>query len=309
MPTKKNLSKKIAVLLNPSSAGGQALKKWPRFNQSLETQGFQVTQYTTTSEADFRVHARAFAKSFRTIGVCGGDSSLTIAAEELRKAKFSGELIFLPAGSVNDIVLDIEEQQAPHSKGLFLGAVTCDGQTKEFLGQTNWGLGVVVNRWVGGILSRMPFLRAFQNSIGVLCILTAHLLRREIVRARIELAHGVLEGEFSILLVSQLRHWASGLRFAPEANWYLPSFEVIAVERTNIFVLMRILLAAKSGGHLKFPQVHYRQTEELSIQFKKAVPAQVDGDILRRNQREIHSKLYALHKNKSKLRLKTVLSE
>ena len=92
-------ARKIGVLINPASAGGRAVKAWPEFESLLAAGDFEIVSYTTSSETDFRVHARAFAGRFDIIGICGGDSSLTIAAEELFSAGFDGELVDgLPKG-------------------------------------------------------------------------------------------------------------------------------------------------------------------------------------------------------------------
>lgn len=291
--------KKIGVIINPSSGGGSTLRRWPEFENMLNFGGFQITSYISTSETDFRVHARAFAARFRHIAVCGGDSSLTIAAEELYQQKFNGELAFLPAGSANDIVLDIREQRAPRSKTLWLGELSAGRLQKDFIGQANWGLGVVVNRWVGAILSRMPFLRRAQNLLGILSIIFARLFGCEAVHAEIVLDKEKISGHFSILLVTQIRHWASGLRFAPAADWYAPEFEVIAIRRCGFLRLIRIILAAKTGSHLQYPEVLTAKSRNVRLVFSEPVAVQIDGDILRQDGTEVHQAQYKLKKRKS----------
>ena len=194
LPRNSNRQKNIAVIVNPSSAGGKTLLRWPEFEQSLITAGFSVTKHFSTSESDFRETVKYFSRKFKMIGVCGGDSSLTIAAEELQEKKFRGELVFFPAGSVNDLVLAI----GAHSlkpRSIFLGNLEGPADQKLFIGQANWGLGVVVNRWVGKILAALPFLRPVTGLIGFVCIVVAHVLHRELVEAEIIAGKSRSKGE------------------------------------------------------------------------------------------------------------------
>ncbi|GAB4430519.1 MAG: hypothetical protein OHK0011_13190 [Turneriella sp.] len=292
--------RKIGVLINPASAGGRAVRTWPDFEGLLKAGDFEITSYTTSSEADFRVHARAFAGRFDTIGICGGDSSLTIAAEELFSAGFDGELIFLPAGSVNDIVLDIREQRAARAGTLWLGELTAGKSKKDFIGQANWGLGVAVNRQVGAVLRSMPFLRPLTGWIGFFAILYSHLLRRDLVRARIQLDTEIIEGDFSIILTTQIRHWASGLRFAPSAGWYAADFAIVTIRRCGLMKLIRILLAARTARHLEFKEVEVHQSRRVKVMLETAEAVQVDGDILQDDAGELRLSEYRLAKKKSR---------
>lgn len=295
--------KKIAVVINPTSGGGRTLKEWPRIEAELIAKGHAVTGHISSSEADFRAKTRAFARRFSALGICGGDSSLTIAAEELAAAKFKGDLVFLPAGSVNDIVLDIDASQKERAKRLYLGELSTAQQGKQFIGQANWGLGVVVNRWVGKVLTTLPALRRYQQTIGTLCIILAHLLRREKVMSTLQIGNRLLSGHFSIVLVTQLQHWASGLRFAPDANFCAPEFQVVTVRRTGLLKLIRIILAAKTGQHLNFREVEVSQAREVHLHFAKAAGVQIDGDILRFNGREVTGQKFRLSKLRTQIKL------
>jgi diacylglycerol kinase family enzyme len=298
--------RKIGVLINPASAGGRAVRTWPEFESLLRAGEFEIVSYTSSSETDFRVHARAFAARFDTIGICGGDSSLTIAAEELFSAGFDGELIFLPAGSVNDIVLDIREQRAARRSKLWLGEITAGSTRKNFIGQANWGLGVTVNRQVGWLLRSMPFLRPLTGLIGFLAIIFNHLMRRDAVRASIQLDSENIQGEFSIILATQIRHWASGLRFAPNASWYAADFSIVTIRRCSLVKLIRILLAARTARHLEFPEVEMHVSRRVKIALETAAAVQVDGDILRHDAGELRVTEYRLAKKKSRFVLSSL---
>ena len=295
--------KKTAVLINPHSAGGRTLALWPKMRAQLEADGQLITSHTSASEADFRTQTSQFAKKFRSIAICGGDSSLTIAAEELAAVKYTGELRFLPAGSVNDIVLDIREQSREKRRAVYLGQIMAGNAHKTFIGQANWGLGVVVNLWVGKTLQTLPILRPLQNFIGTLSIILAHLLRRECVRLTIHADAQQRSGIFSVVLVSQIRHWASGLVFAPEASYLKPEFQVVTIRRCGLTRLIKIILAAKNGGHLRFPEVESYLAREIEIFSEKAIGVQIDGDILRDRGKEIQHRSFVLKKKKSALSL------
>lgn len=285
----------LAIIVNPSSGGGKSLRVQLPENS---------IRYVSRDESDFRNKVREFAKKHKTIGICGGDSSLTIAAEELQAIKFRGQLLFLPAGSVNDFVLEIAEQEKKQSS-IYLGVLKAEGAEKNFIGQANWGLGVVVNRWVGEILKAAPFLRPLQNFIGFLCIVAAHLLRREIVEAEIASGNTNSSGRYSIVLVSQIAHWAGGLKFCPGASFKSPEFEVVLVRRCGLLRLIRIILAAKNGSHVNFPEVERLTGNTVEIRLKAPQAVQVDGDIMRNSQGELKNTLYSLKKLKTGILLTT----
>jgi diacylglycerol kinase family enzyme len=295
--------RKIGIIINPTSGGGRTLREWPRLEADLNATGHEITQHISTSEADFRATARAYARRFTALGICGGDSSLTIAAEELAAVKFKGELIFLPAGSVNDIVIDIDEAAVNKGGALYLGELSAAGERKAFIGQANWGLGVVVNRWVGRLLGAMPALRKFQETLGTLCIIFAHLFRRETTYATFTIGNHRVSGQYSIILVTQLKHWASGLRFAAGASFYKPDFQVVTVRRTGLIRLIRIILAAKTGGHTAFSEVEVFSAQSLRLEFLRPVAVQIDGDILRAREKELLSGRFDLAKRKTAMRL------
>jgi|GEM_PF-6048735 len=299
-------AKAIAVIINPSSAGGKSLTVWPQYRLKFEAQDFAVTEHTSVSEADFRETVKHFARKFKLLAVCGGDSSLTIAAEELLAAGFRGELIFLPGGSVNDILLDIRGQKAAAKKTIYLGEISSPEDTKQFIGQANWGLGVVVNRWVGYTLRVFPFLRPLQNFIGVLSIVMAHGLRRELVDGEIVADIVSESGCWSIVIVSQIKYWASGLQFCPDASFHRPEFEILTVKRCGLIRLIKIILAAKHGRHTEFPEVARRLARSVELRAEKPEAVQIDGDILRSATGEVKARRYTLKKTKTLFRLSTL---
>jgi len=298
MPTKKH----TAVLINPSSAGGLSLKKWPAHRDALHQKGVRTSEYVSASEADFREHTRMLAKKFKRIAVVGGDSSLTIAGEELVAANYKGVLQFLPAGSVNDIILDLRENTA-QNQSAYLGFLKTQSIQKNFIGQANFGIGVFVNRWVGKILHTLPFLRPLQNTVGVLCILVGHLFRRDVVSLSLGTKHKTYRGRYSLVLVSQIRHWAGGLLFAPEASYFKKAFQIVAVRRTPLLRFIKIIQAAKDGGHLHFNEVETFFAPELTIEAQKNIAVQIDGDILCVDGKIVKSQKFILGKKKSALRL------
>lgn len=295
--------KKLTVIINPTSGGGRTLSEWPRISSELLATGHKITQYISSSEADFREKTRMYARKSTALAICGGDSSLTIAAEELAAARYRGELVFLPAGSANDIVLDIDAVRGERAKAMFLGELTTKGHRKNFIGQANWGLGVIVNRWVGKVLATLPVLRPLQQTIGTLSIILAHILRRERVRATLHIGNRLLSGEFSIILVTQLKHWASGLRFAPDASYYVPQFQIVTVRRTGLLKLIRIILASKNGAHVTFPEVEIMQAQNVTLKCVKPTAAQIDGDILRAGGHELLKDEYQISKRQTAFRL------
>lgn len=215
--------------------------------------------------------------------------------------------MFLPAGSVNDFVLEIAGQQRKLSP-IYLGVLEAAGIEKQFIGQANWGLGVVVNRWVGKTLKTFPFLRPLQNMIGFLAIVFAHLTRRETVRATVETDDEKESGSYSLILVSQIVHWAGGLRFCPDASYLRPEFQVILVKRCGLVKLLSIILAAKKARHLEYPEVSSMLARTVAIRPEKPQSVQIDGDILHAAGAELKSCEFMLRKLRSAIALNLLKS-
>ncbi|MCX7631781.1 MAG: diacylglycerol kinase family protein [Turneriella sp.] len=262
-----------AVLLNPSAGGGRALRRWQYFSQQLGNS----TCYVSKSESDFRDAVRRLARNHRRIAVCGGDSSLAIAAEELAAVAFRGELLFLPAGSANDIARHLSA--AKKTGNVYLGRIQSDASTRIFLGQANWGMGVIVNRQLAAVLSRLPFLRAVTSGIGFCAIVANHLMAKEVVVAEIQAGKEKLCGQFSSIVVSQIRYWASGMLFAPGADWHSTVWQVVAIRRCPLLRFLRILWAARQGQHLYFPEVAALMATRVEIRCQKVQWVQCDGEV------------------------------
>jgi diacylglycerol kinase family enzyme len=83
----------------------------------------------------------------------------------------------------------------------------------------------------------------------------------------------------------------------------MPEFEIVAVERTGLLKLLRTILKSKNAEHIGLPHVHVLRTRIVTVQLRDARAAQVDGDIMHSNNKELAAKIYSVKKQKTKFRI------
>ena len=274
----------LCVVVNPSSRGGTVYTVWPAILEELQARYSKIHYAFSSSENDFRKLVRQFIKLSPVIAVCGGDTSLTIAAQELQRENFSGELLFLPSGTHNDLIADIRLNNpnlTPQCELVVLHAESRETETRlEFIGQANWGMGAIVNYRVKRWLTRFPFLRSMTEFLGFIAIIVSHLRKDDVVSAKIKTDSQTLEGDFSIILVGQIYHWSGGLKFCPSALCNKGQLHVIAISRQGLWSFLKMVMSAKSERHLKRPEVKTLQTQTARFEFKSRVMIQIDGDVV-----------------------------
>ena len=274
----------LCAVINPSSRGGTVYTIWPALLEKLQARYGKIHYAFSDSEMDFRKLVRQFAALSPVIAICGGDTSLTIAAQELVRENFDGELMFLPAGTHNDLIADIQIKNlnlTPHCELIVLRGESRDAETQlAFIGQANWGMGAIVNYRVKRWLSRFPILRGVTGFLGLVAIIVSHLQKKDIVSAKITTDAEMIEGEFSIVLIGQIYHWSGGLKFCPSALGEKGQLHLVAISRKGLWSFLKMVMSAKTGRHLQRSEVKVFQTRTAMLEFKNRVMTQIDGDVM-----------------------------
>ena len=96
--------------------------------------------------------------------------------------------------------------------------------------------------------------------------------------ARIHLDGKLIETEFLVLVVSNIRSYGGGLIPAPEARVDDGLLDVCIFPKANYIEIMRQMVAARSGKHLGVPGIQYFQASEIRIETEPNEQIQLDGD-------------------------------
>ena len=70
--------------------------------------------------------------------------------------------------------------------------------------------------------------------------------------------------------------------------------------------MLKIILAAKQGRHVDFPEVTRQLARSVELRVERAEAVQIDGDILRSATGEVKALRYTLKKTRTQFRLSTL---
>ena len=97
-------------------------------------------------------------------------------------------------------------------------------------------------------------------------------------QAKLTMDGEVLEAEFLILVVSNIRSYGGGLIPAPKARVDDGLLDVCVFPQANYLKIMQQLAAASKGAHLDLPGVGYYQCKDILIETMGDEQIQLDGD-------------------------------
>ncbi|HEY3412942.1 MAG TPA: diacylglycerol kinase family protein [Armatimonadota bacterium] len=205
------------VLVNPSAAGGRGAREWEQFagHQAVPDHGF-----TTPTEGAEILVRRACDDGYRTILVCGGDGTVSEAANALMEIHRTERptLGILPAGTANDfaraightswsrVLAAVERPARMVDVGLAEGAfgrrhflvAAFIGTPAEIAGRANEG-----GKPVRGLAGYLPYLRK------------AALMTVPVI---VEFDSDTWAGSATTAVVSNTRNGAGGIRICPDAR-------------------------------------------------------------------------------------------
>ena len=277
------------VLFNPSSGKGRSLKKKKHLKDVLNKYSIDHEFIITKSEAHLRelVHTYSNAKSIIAVG---GDSTITIAADEIIKGKHNIALGLIPLGSSDDIALDygltnLEKAVLAISKGKTkrtdIGKITENDKTVcHFLGQANIGIGVSINRYVANTALKKKLIAKNQTLAGLAGMIYAYRKHEVPVQAHIVHPEENIDGEFTSLLFSKIRYWASGLLYAPNAKPDDGDLHGVFIKSCPLTRLLRLTQLAAKGNHITKEETLSVSANRFRVRLNSPFQIQVDGDIL-----------------------------
>lgn len=235
------------VVMNPASAGGRTLRRWPRTLRALRSAGVTCEVHRTTAPGDATHAVRAaLESSFRTIVAVGGDGTLNEVVNgffDATGAPIGGDamLALLPSGTGGDFR---KGAGLPGSTDAAAGLIArrCvrrvdagriefdDGRTHFFINIADCGMGGEVvarvnrGRYKGG---------GVRGSAMFLGISLSTLLRYVARNARIEVDGVSLRRRVRSIVVANGTSFGGGMRIAPDAVLDDGQFDVVIIGDTG----------------------------------------------------------------------------
>lgn len=287
-------SRKIAVVVNPRSAGGKTARRWPEIARALEKGLGQVTARFTKEKGDGTVLARELLREgFDFIVAAGGDGTINEVAngflESDQPVRPEARLGILPLGTGGDfrrtlgIGPGIPEAMETLAAGAPLRidvgrAAFCghDGRalTRYFVNVASFGMG-------GEVAARSQnATRPLGGTVSFLWATFRTLLSYRGKRVRLELDGSKLPSDFFItnVAVGNGEYHGGGMRPCPGAILNDGIFEVTVIGHLGRFELARDIRALYSGGVYRHPKVRHLRARRVAAESEEPVSLEVDGE-------------------------------
>jgi diacylglycerol kinase (ATP) len=273
------VTSKAFVVMNPASAGGRTLRRWPATLRALHAAGVLFTVHRTTAPGDAtNAVRRALTGGFRTIVSVGGDGTLNEVVNGFFDADGApiGEdarLGLLPSGTGGDfrravgIPGDIRAAVRLIASGsvrhIDAGRIEFgDGRRRFFVNIADCGMGgEVVARINRGGRAR----GGAPGSVVFLGTSLATLLGYVARTAHIELDGTTLDRRVRSVVVANGTCFGGGMRVAPEAELDDGQFDVVVIGETGRLRALTGIPSLYRGRHLTRPEVEVYRARTVRV--------------------------------------------
>jgi diacylglycerol kinase (ATP) len=282
------------IIVNPSSARGATGDAWPGMAADLATHFGAFNCAFTKKRGDAaKLAARGASEGRRLIVACGGDGTISEAANGILQSGADMSLGILPSGTGGDFQksLNIPSRVADAARALRdgrtrrmdVGRITYvnhsgEQESRYFLGVASFGMsGEVIRRvkqrdskWLSGkasyALSMLQTTLAAQST-SVMIQLDE---RRE---RRLTVAN---------LCIANARYFGGGMKIAPEAKLNDGQFDIITIGDLSALKILANAHQLYLGTHLGMQHVHHSQAKRVTARpamKDEKIALEVDGEL------------------------------
>jgi diacylglycerol kinase (ATP) len=267
--------RRMVVIFNPTSGGGQFRRDLPLILESLRGLGWDVAARPTQAEGHATLLAReALEQGVDRVVVVGGDGTVNEALNGLAGSALP--LAIVPTGTVNVLALELGLPLDPPD------AVRLAAEARP----TRIDLGIAGERYfalmagVGFDADVRPAMkRALKEMAFVFQGLTTYLTTEHPL-VRIESEDRCTEGYFVVL--GNARNYGGSFGITPLADMRDGLLDVVVLKDMGFFSVAHYWLAALLSAHLQHPKVEYFRTASATLTVVEEgarVLVQTDGEI------------------------------
>jgi YegS/Rv2252/BmrU family lipid kinase len=271
------VSRRLAVLVNPTSAGGKPLKLLPRVEAELRRLGAQFRVVRSDSGDHAKLLARQMADDGEVVVALGGDGLVGTVAGAL--CGTDAALAIIPGGRGNDFarVLGIPDEPAAAARLAYEGEPRAldvgevDG--KAFVGIASVGFDSECNRVAneaklirGNLVYAYSALRVLATWKHARFTVTVDGVRHEFKGYSVAAANS--------------KAFGGGMYFAPHAELDDGRLEVVMVAEQSKWRYLRGIVKVFKGTHLDDPAVTLTSGERIEVAADRPFMVYADGDPL-----------------------------
>jgi YegS/Rv2252/BmrU family lipid kinase len=269
------LSRRFALLVNPASAGGKALKALPIVHETLDRLGAAHRTITTRSSEHAAEEATRAAGQGETVAALSGDGLLRPLGSALKGS--GAALAIIPCGRGNDLarVLGIPSDPGEATEVAVTGqerlidVANVDGVA--FLGIASFGFDSDANR----IANEAKIVRG--NAVYLYAALRALAAWKP---AAFEVT---VDGELHSLsgysvAVGNSKAYGGGMFVLPRAELDDGQLDVLISKQASKLTFLRELPKVFKGAHLDSPHVEFLRGEVVEVRSDRPFVIYADGD-------------------------------
>ncbi|MBA3327111.1 MAG: diacylglycerol kinase family lipid kinase [Solirubrobacterales bacterium] len=270
------MSRRIALIVNPSAGGGRAARALPEAEAALREHGLPFRVEITRDLDHARALARAAAQAGEVTATLGGDGLVGCVAGVLRETP-GAVLGLVPGGRGNDLARvlgippDPREACAVLAHGVERGLDVGEAEGRAFVGIASLGFDSDANRIANEAPSRLGNL---VYAYGALRALAAWR------PARFELTLDDETRTFSgySVAAANSKAYGGGMYMAPDAELDDGLLDVVITEDLPKLRFLANLPKVFKGTHVREPEVHVLRSREVRVVSNRPFVVYADGD-------------------------------
>lgn len=288
------MSKRVAIIYNPSARGGKALKKRKKVELCLKSQNIDYDMILTRSESHLVEVADKAIHRYPVIIGAGGDTTINIIAHSILQGQQGNALGIISMGSTNDLAREIgvtrlkQACNAIHSESyqeIDVGMITSGEKNKPyfFLAQASIGLGVEVNRYVSAWMKRHPYVSKFhtiaQTTSGVAGIYNSFKNKAVPISLQLDTTSITRSFDSCLLIFNNTSYFAGRFQPSPLASPVDGKLDCCIFHSSTFSQLLRTMMQVRSYKHLEQNRMEILQDHYFRIQSPRPFEFQIDGEI------------------------------
>ena len=265
------MTRRVRLVVNPSSGKGRALELLPAVAGTLRDGGLELTILLSRDFAEARAMAeRAVADGVDVLAVMGGDGMAHLGINTCAKAHLSGDrrttLGIIPGGTGNDLCRGLGLD--PHD-AVAGAAVVATGHTRQV------DLTRVGDRFIGGVMAtgfdalvnrRANEMSWPRGSSRYTLATLAELRVFSPLRYRLTLDGEVRDLAAMLVAIGNTGSYGGGMRICPRADPFDGSLDVTIIHPVGRLKLLRLLPEMFSGTFARDACVEQLRVREVTVE-------------------------------------------
>lgn len=282
--------KRIVAIINPYARLGRVGDRAREVQAALEWAGLDVTTVFTEKPLHALEIAQTMAREDTILIAGGGDGTVNEVARGIMSSGSAGTMAVLPLGSGNDFARMIGMSEDLKTA---VTQLRCAVERQVDVGRVSWeeptskGCAHFVNAlgigFDGYAATLVPRFKGYPLGMGYLTAILVALWNWKSVGVNVVdlSSEDVIRysGGLFFVTVGNGQDSAGGYSLNPKASIFDGMLDVCLVEAIGKLRALRMLPLARTGDHLKLPEVHYWHSTGIRVSSERPLPVHADGEI------------------------------